>query len=1019
VLSKGGAIVIIVFSFTNCHSLICEVNGMAKGPKYAKNRQSQEENQSDLMTGREDTSRKSNPQATKRKKSFPVVGMGASAGGLEALQRFFATMPSDSGMAFLVVQHLDPTHESMMTQVLARSTSMKVVQAANGMAIEENQVYVIPPNRYLGLSRGALQVITTEDHRGQRMPVDFLFHSLAEDQQDHAICIILSGTGTDGTSALRDVSALGGISMVQEPSTARYDGMPKSAIDSGYADYVLPVEEMPGRLLGYVKNSFGKGRVKATGLPDPSGILSKILLLVRSGTGHDFSSYKKNTLYRRIERRMRLFNIADLNTYHRFLQDHPDEVSRLFKEIIIRVTSFFRDPEAFEMLGARILPLLLDGKKERDIRVWVPGCSTGEEAYAIAILLKEYIEGQERDFKVQIFGTDIDEEAIARARTGYYPASIARDVTPGRLNRFFHVEKGGFRIRKHVRDDIVFAAQNVIRDAPFTRLDLVSCRNLLIYLDGDLQGRLLPLFHYSLRPGGVLFLGSSESIGVFSDFFAPMDRKWKFFQAKPSKGRDYVMEIASPARITEGGAKESEGDKKSDEVSAVLLAQKALLDRFGPPSVLINEKGDIEYFYGDTGSFLQPPHGRPANNVIDMARKGLRHPLLVSLRAAVMEKKEIALQGLRVKTNGAFERIDLLISPIRARGDGGYLFLVTFQKASLAMAGTFCEGLEDGDKSNRRAQELEMELKYTKESLHANIEELQASNEELKSANEELQSTNEELQSTNEEMETSKEELQSVNEELTTVNGELESKIDQLSETESVLKNLLDNTNVGTVFLDEKLKIIRFTVEAVKVINLIPADVGRPLAHIVTNLHNVDLVGDAQDVLDTLLFTEKEVRSKRGDWYLMRIMPYRAPNQTIEGVVLSFTNITLAKALTEEQAARRYAESIVDAVREPLVLLDAELRVISVNDAFNTTFNISRGEATGKLIYDLGDKTWDIPELRHLLGAILRENTVFRDFKVPYNAEQERSKVMLLNARAIMKDETPFHILLGIEVEER
>ena len=995
-----------------------EVNGVAKGLKQAKNRQPQEKNQSDLRASKEGSSHKSNPKTTKRKMSFPVVGMGASAGGLEALQRFFATMPADSGMAFLVVQHLDPTHESMMTQVLARSTSMNVVQAGNGMAIEKNQVYVIPPNKYLGLSRGILQVTIPEEYRGQRMPVDFLFHSLAQDQQDHAICIILSGSGTDGTSALRDVSALGGISIVQEPSTAKYDGMPKSAIDSGYADYVLPVEEMPGRLLEYVRNSFGKERVKETGLPDPSGILSKILLLVRSGTGHDFSSYKKNTLYRRIERRMRLYNIADLKTYYRFLQDHPEEVSKLFKEIIIRVTSFFRDPEAFETLRSRILPLLFNGKTERDIRVWVPGCATGEEVYAIAILIKEYIEGQERDFKVQIFGTDIDEEAIALARTGYYPASIAHDVAPERLNRFFHLEKGGFRIRKHVRDDIVFAVQNVIKDAPFTRLDLVSCRNLLIYLDGNLQSRLLPLFHYSLKPGGVLFLGSSETIGVFSDFFVPIDRKWKFFQAKPSKGTDYLMEIAAPARAPEVGPKESEGDKKSDAVSAALLAQKALLDRFAPPSVLINEKGDIEYFYGDTGSFLQPPRGKPTNNVIDMARKGLRHPLLVSLRTAVMEKKEIALQGLRVKTNGAFERIDLLIHPLRARGDGGYLFLVTFQKASIAMAGTFSEGPEDADKIIGRAQELELELKYTKDSLYANIEEAQASNEELKSANEELQSTNEELQSTNEEMETSKEELQSVNEELTTVNTELESKIDQLSETENVLKNLLDNTNVGTVFLDEKLKIIRFTAEAVKVINLIPADVGRPLAHIVSNLQDVDLVADAQDVLDTLLFTEKEVRSKSGAWYLMRIMPYRAPSQTVEGVVLSFTNITLAKSITEEQAARRYAESIVNAVREPLIVLDAELRIVSVNNAFCTTFNISRNEPVGKLIYDLKDRQWDIPELRKLLEAILRENTIFRDFKVPYNAEHGRSKVMLFNARAIMKDETPFHILLAIEVQE-
>jgi len=949
----------------------------------------------------------------------PVIGMGASAGGLEAFQRFFANMPPHPGVAFVIVQHLDPDHESLMSQLIGRSTEMTVLQAEDGMRIEADHIYIIPPNRYMAVTDGSLRLTVPTEHRGMRLPIDFLFRSLAESRKEHAVCIVLSGTGSDGTAALRAVNAAGGIAMVQDPATAKYDGMPRSAVESGYADYVLPPERMPEQLLSYVK-SFGGVRTRETpALPERLEALWKILRLLRVKTGHDFSFYKKNTIFRRIERRMNLLDITDMALYSRYLQERPGEVERLFKEILIRVTSFFRDPEAFDALKAKVMPLLLDGKKEGyPFRAWVPGCASGEEVYSIAILVSEFMEETKRDFTVQIFGTDIDQEAITMARTGLYPPGIASSLSPERLKRFFREDEGQFRVAKQIRESVVFAIQDVAKDPPFTRLDLISCRNLLIYLEGELQNRILSLLHYSLKPGGVLMLGTSETIGPFADLFTPVDKKWRLFQAKPTafaQGAPGLPDLA--AGPDESPDLEPPGVKKTRglTVNPAALFQKVLLDRFAPPAVMVDSKGRILYFYGDTGQYLKPPQGQPVLSLVEMAREGLGHELVAGLRTAGMEGTEVVRPGLNVRTNGGFARVDLIVRPLHTEEGGEALFMIMFEKGQP-------EGKDKAEKPARRGQgsrrtnELQSELKYTRESLQATIEELQASNEELKSTNEELQSTNEELQSANEEMETSKEELQSVNEELITVNTELYSKMEQLSQTDAVMKNLLENTNVGSIFLDNQLHLLRFTSEAAKLINLIASDAGRPLAHIVSNLLREDLVADAGVVLETLQPLEKEVESKDGGWYLVRVMPYRALRQEVTGVVITFTDITAIKRLAREQeAARAYAESVVDTVREPLIVLDASLRVISANRSFYGTFEVSPEETEHRYLYDLGNGQWDIPELKRLLGDVTGEGKTFRDFRVEHQFPTLGRKVMLINGRSILRDGKPYQILLAIE----
>ncbi len=938
--------------------------------------------------------------------NFPIIGLGASAGGLEAYENFFRHTKPDSGMAFVLVSHLDPGHASMLTEILQRVTTMTVIEAQDQMVVAPDRVYVIPPNRDMSVFHRAIQITVPELQRGHRMPIDFFLRSLAEDQGERAIGVILSGSGSDGTFGLRAIIGAGGVSYVQDPATAKYDGMPASAIQAGLATYILPVERIPEHLLFYKKTFFEKKIKPAPPVSPPTSALNKIMMLLRSRTGHDFSLYKQNTIRRRIERRMAVNSIEDTDTYARFLKESPPEVHLLFKELLINVTSFFRDPEAFAVLKKDILPDLFAQKPENYyFRIWVPGCATGEEAYSIAILFREFMDETRQEYKVQIYSTDIDEDSITSARSGIYPANIGIDVPPERLKRFFSKEEDGFRIKKEIRDMIIFATQNVIKDPPFTRLDLLSCRNLLIYLESELQGRLFPVFHYALKPGGVLFLSSSESIGGFTDLFAPINKKWKFFRAKgslnaPGEG------LAGGGLAWRGGSirrEPGEPIKKAKDTDLLELTEQILLQTYAPPSVVIDEKGNILFVHGDTGKYLRPAPGQATLNVIEMAREGLQLELRTAIHQAIKQGTSVVGKDLLIKTDGGKQGITLSVKPLTIPEIDQGILLVSFQEAgSQVKEKPARAGLMVRKGGSSRVLELEQELSYTKENLQATIEELQAANEELTSTNEELQSTNEELQSTNEELETSKEEIQSVNEEILTVNAEFQAKIEQLAGMQNDMKNLIDNIHIGTIFLDENLVIKRFTREAAKVFRLVGTDVGRPLRDIKSNLEKEELEEEARAVLQSLVPRELKIKTTGQEWFLVRIMPYRTLENVIQGVVLTFNDITAIKIIEEKvRQARDYAQSIVDTVREPLIILDGDFKVISAGRSFYQAFQVKPEETVGRSFFDLGARQWDIPRLRELLETVLPKDTSFENMEVEHDFPIIGHRRMLLNARQI------------------
>ncbi|WP_283743488.1 chemotaxis protein CheB [Sideroxydans sp. CL21] len=960
---------------------------------------------------------------------FNIVGIGASAGGLEAFEQFFRSTPPDSGMAFVLVSHLDPDHASLLTEILQRASTMPVVEAQDQMKVEPNYVYVLPPNRDMAIFHGNLQLSTPEMPRGQRMVIDSFLRSLAEDQGEKAIGIILSGTGTDGTLGLRAIQGAGGITLVQEPATAKYDGMPVSAIHAGYATYTLPVEKMPEQLLSNKHNLLNAKEIQPT--PAGENSMNRILMLLRSGTGNDFSLYKKSTIGRRIERRMSQHNIESMDLYARYLKEHPVEVHLLFKELLINVTSFFRDAEAFLALKQDILPLLLKDKPESYVfRVWVAGCATGEEAYSIAILLRELMDETGREFKTQIYSTDLDDDAIAVARAGIYPPNIVQDVTTERLRRFFIKEDTYYRVKKDIREMVVFATQNIIKDPPFTKLDLLSCRNLMIYLEPELQNRVIPAFHYALKPGGVLFLSPSESIGSHVDLFTALNRKWKLYQSAPT--------MASARAVMSSGLSWTKDNptKGSDEVITKIketdfaeLTRRALLQSYAPASVVANLKGDILFVHGDTGKYLRPAPGQATLNIIEMAREGLQLELRNAIQAATEKGVPTLNRVASFGSNGDLLSVSFSVRLLPVADTSQNLLLVSFQDMASAQTekpsatATAAKGKSARGKAvtlsaeQQRIGELERDLSYIKENLHATIEEQQASNEELKSTNEEMQSTNEELQSTNEELETSKEELQSVNEELVTVNAELQNKIEQLAGMQNDMKNLLDNINIGTIFLNDTLNIKRFTREAVKVYRLVASDMGRPLGDIKSNIKDDDLLADAQAVLDSLVPREREVFTTGGEWFLARTQPYRTLDNVIDGVVLTFTDITKRiQAETAMKDARELSESIVDTVREPLVVLDAKCKIISASRSFYENFKVEEADTVGRQLYELGNRQWDIPKLRELLETELPSKQIVEGFEVVHDFPVIGKRKMLLNARRITgKSEGTPLILLAME----
>lgn len=822
--------------------------------------------------------------------NFPIIGIGASAGGLEALEQLFQLFPDHSGMALVLVSHLAPNQSSALADILQRSTAMPVVEAEDQMPVEANHVYVIPPNQSLTIFQRVLQLNVPEQPPGQRMLIDTFLRSLAEDQAEKAIGIILSGTGSDGTLGLRAILGAGGITLVQDPATARFDGMPLSAIQAGYASHILPVAKMPELLLNRP--------IPVTHHPESPLALStiaginRVLMQLRSNTGHDFSLYKKSTIQRRIERRMAAHNIDDIDIYARYLKEHPLEVSLLFKELLINVTNFFRDPEAFRQLQQTIFPALFQNKpKDYTVRVWVAGCATGEEAYSIAILLNEFIDAERNDFKVQIYATDLDEDAIAIARTGVYPSNIVQDVSQERLHRFFSREPGGsYRIKKHIREMVVFALQNLIKDPPFTKLDLLCCRNVMIYLEPELQNRLLPTFHYALNTGGVLFLSPSESIGSHHELFTPLNRKWKLYQANLSVASTRSMMANNLAWGAEPSLKTSELllETTPQTVNFSELCKHALLQFYAPAAVLTNLKGNILYVYGETGKYLRPAPGHASLNIIDMAREGLAMELRLALHNTALQGLPTFSRTLAVKTNGDFQPVSFTVRLLHKPADSSEDFLlVCFHEVKDSEA---LSPVSQSAASSQPTEELQQELAYTRESLQRSIEEHNAALEEFKCTHEEMQSTNEELQSANEELETSKEELQSMNEELVTVNSELQAKIVQLSDMQNDMKNLFDNIRIGIIFLDHQLKIRRFTREAAQIYRLVDSDIGRYLSDIKSDLLYEELLHDAQTVLDTLVPCEREVCTRQGHGFQVRIQPYRTLDNVIDGVVITFTN---------------------------------------------------------------------------------------------------------------------------------
>jgi two-component system CheB/CheR fusion protein len=821
--------------------------------------------------------------------------------------------------------------------------------------------------------------------------------------RERAICIVLSGTGSDGTLGVRSIKGEGGMVMAQNPESTEYDGMPRSAIATGLTDYVLPPAEMPAQLIAYVAHAFGK-RPRPVSPPAPRAedALKKICILLRTQTGHDFSQYKQSTMIRRVERRLAVHQIERLDGYVRYLQQNPAEGEALFRDLLIGVTSFFRDPEAFTALEEQVIPQLFAGKPAGAvIRVWAPGCSTGEEAYSIAILLQERLEALKQTFKVQVFATDIDSRAIEHARAGVYPASIAADVSPERLARFFSQDPDGgiYRIQKGIRDMLVISEQDVIKDPPFSKLDLISCRNLLIYMSVELQKKLIPLFHYALNPRGALFLGTSETVGEFLHLFAVRDSKWKLYQRKEDKEgahRPAMGKFIPP--LTEGGAapRPTIAEQGENKIPLRELAEQALLHEYTPASVVVNERGDVLYIHGRTGRYLEPAPGDAGMNIIKMAREGLRRGLTTALHKAAALKEPVRYPALRVKTNGELTTVHLTVRPMAAGPDAiaaPGLFLVSFEEAPAAspvrpgQAEGTGEGAGDlsGD-SDARVAALEQELQAKEEYLQTAYEEMETSNEELKSSNEEMQSVNEELQSTNEELETSKEELQSVNEELGTVNAELQQKVFELSRANNDMNNLLAGTGVGTIFVDHHLRIRRFTPPATQVINLIQSDVGRPVGHIVSNLVGYDrLLEDIQAVLDTLIPKEVEVRTRAGDWYMLRIRPYRTLENVIEGAVLTFFEITEMKrareALREANILRRLAVVVRDA-HDAIAMQDLEGRILAWNPAAERMYGWSEAEALAMNIRDR------IPEDRRAEALAIVQQLIRAEVLAPYRAQR-------------------------------
>lgn len=895
--------------------------------------------------------------------------MGASAGGLEAFERFFDRMHTDSGMGFVMVMHLDARHRSAMTELVQRYTQMKVVEIADGMPVLADRVHVIPPNATLTIERGSLRVVTP---RGQSMTIDGFLRSLAEDQGENAIGVILSGSGSDGTAGIKTIKEHGGLTLAQAGKSLRFDSMPHSAVATGLVDFVLPVEDMPAKLIEYAEHlrrlRGGKG---VEGFRDEvRRHLARIYTLLRTKTGHDFSRYKDGTFVRRVQRRMQLAQLSSVTAYIELLRKDPREIELLFRDLLIGVTHFFRDQHAFDALASGVIPKVIAGKNADDqIRVWVPGCSTGEEAYSIAILLSERLAQADVAPKVQIFATDIDDQALETARAGRYPEAIARDVSPERRERFFVRDGNAYRVAKDIREMCIFFVHNLIRDAPFSKLDLISCRNMLIYLQQSLQNRVIPLFHFALRRGGYLFLGPSENLPQHGKLFTKIDGRHRIFKARPVNVERTAIDLPLGAgTYRDHPSVERAGAPVAAEETVSRRAMR-IMEHYAPAYVVVDEHYEILHFSGRTGKYLQPTPGTASLNLFNILETSLRPDVRAALHEAMTRGRRTVREHAFLPVNGGNQAVNIIVEPIPAAEGASRHAIVAFEDAGAVKARDAAEPGPCADGKDETIAHLEADLHSTRERLQATIEELETSNEEMKASNEEFQSVNEELQSSNKELETSKEELQSVNEELETVNAELSSKLESLERATNDRKNLLESTQIAVIFLDNQLRIKSFTPAITDVLNLIETDDGRPITDIAVRLAYEKLESDVRRVLRTLSPIEQEVALADGSAsYMMRILPYRTIDNVIDGVVITFIDITERKR-SEDDLAR--LASIVENSREAIIGMTPEGAIVSWNAGAERIYGYRAEEAVGRPLSLVipGDRP---DELRSILERLKR-----------------------------------------------
>ncbi|WP_075213941.1 chemotaxis protein CheB [Mongoliimonas terrestris] len=948
----------------------------------------------------------------------PIVGIGASAGGIEALIRLFDAMPGDSGMAFLIVMHLDPTRESGLTQLLGQHSTMTVAEAADGLTIQADHIYVIPPAASLTVEDGQLRLAEPAERRGARYPIDRLFQSMATQRRTRAICIVLSGSGSDGTEGLKEINAEGGCVLVQDPSTARFDSMPRSAIEAGLADHVLAPEDMPDVLMRYASHAYAAGsELVEEGGRSGNGSIDPVLTLLRNRAGHDFRLYKRSTLMRRIHRRMGLCNLHNVKDYLGFLRSQPGEMETLARDLMISVTTFFRDPEAWATLDRTVLAsLVAERENGAALRLWVPGCATGEEAYTLILLLVHRAEAAGKRFDIKLFATDSRDDNLDAARAGVYAEGAVNGVPKHLLEQHFDKLDGTYRVKEELREMVVFASHNLLRDPPFSQIDLVSCRNLLIYLEPVAQKRALALMHFALRPGGHLLLGNAENVSGREDLFETVSKKWRIFRRLGRTRHDILDFPLLPGRLRRNNKVLAMPDDDRLPQRIVDVAQRALIERFAPGSVLIERNGQVVWIHGSIGAYLEPPPGEPSRDILAMARHGLRAKLRSGVRDAIKEKRTVEFR-VRIRQTHGEQAVAVTVAPLPDPSEP--LLLVSFRDLDTVQGHP--APADEGDISLAH-QAFEDELGAARAELRDTIDEFERANEELKAANEEVTLINEELQSTNEELETSKEELLSSNEELQTVNSQLQHKNQELADTTDTLNNLLASSEIATVFLDRDFCIRWFSPSSKELLDLVETDIGRPVTHFAWKVEDGALLRDAQAVLQKLTGIDAEVHSTAGRWYLRRVLPYRTHDDRIAGVVIAFIDITDRKLAQDAiNEARLYAEAIINTVRHPVMVLDGELRVQSINPAFCDAFNCPADESRNYLLHELDHGAWDIPELRRLLHEVLSEARSFDDFEIEHVFPKRGRRHMLLNARKLAHGGNRTElILLAIEdVTER